>query len=335
MESERAFIEDMIDRYVYQASRSMPRAGREDAARELRALIYDMLSERANGLPPTKKQLEAVFVELGSPAELGAKYSNAEGRVLIGKALYPIYIKIVKIVGTAVPFGLAVAKLVETLTGGIAWYFAIVQWLGLTFSALFTALGVITFLFAVFEYKGVKLDGFNTPNGPFDLPPIPKEPERAEGAAGLIASVAFTVLFSLLFAFAPGIFAFYTPDSGFVPLFSLERVHALVPLILLLMAFQVGKEVCRRLEKPRGLRAFFVTTVFSAACLALMLFLFGDGSIWNADFLPAVAAGFGAADPFFGVIWQNVIHYFPFLFVFAFVLETGVNAEKMLRKRAA
>lgn len=333
MESERAFIEDMIDRYVYQASRSMPRAGREDAARELRALIYDMLSERANGLPPARKQLEAVFVELGSPAELGAKYSNTEGRVLIGKALYPNYIKIIKIVGAAVPFGLAVAMLIQALMGELAWYAAVAKWIWASASALFTAFGVITLIFAVFEYKNVKLDDLSAQAGPFDLPPVSKEPEKPQGRAGLIVTILFTVLFSLLFAFAPGIFAFYTPDS-FIPIFDAGRVQTLVPAILLLMLFEIGREVYRFLDAPHGVRPFVITTAFSAVCLALTLLIYGGGSVCNPTFLPDVFAHFNEFDPIFGLIWSNVLRYFPLLIVFAFVLETGTNAGKMFRKRA-
>jgi hypothetical protein len=336
MESEQAFIADMIERYVFQASRFMPRVGREDAARELRALINDMLLERANGLPPTKKQLEAVFVELGSPKELGAKYKSTEGRVLIGSAIYPIYIKIVIIVSTVLPSALAIAMLIQTILGELTWYKAIAQWFASTFTGLFTAFGIITFIFAILEYKEVKLDDLDldTQAGPFDLPPVQKEPERPASLAGAVISVVLTLLFSLLFAFSPNLFSFYTPD-GFIPLFNAARVHELVPIVLILMVLQIGKEIYSYIDVPHGIRPFAVVTVLLAACLAMNLVLFSDGSVWNASFLHDVLKYFHVTEPIFGVIWENFIRYFPLMFILAFVLETGTNAGKMLRKKAA
>ncbi|HWS29775.1 MAG TPA: hypothetical protein VN512_06605 [Clostridia bacterium] len=336
MESEQVFIQDMIERYVFQASRHMPRAGREDAARELRALINDMLAERANGLPPTKKQLEAVFVELGSPKELGAKYRGTEGRVLIGPAIYPLYIKIVKIVAIVVPFALALAMLIQTILGELYWYAAIGQWFAGTFTGLFTALGVITFIFAVLEYKEVKLDNIDldTQAGPFDLPPVQKEPERPASLAGAVASVVLTLLFSLLFAFTPNLFSFYTPDS-FIPLFHAARVQELIPVVLILMVLQIGGEVYRYLDAPHGARPFAIVTVLSAACLFMNFIVFGDGTVWNASFLQDVLKYFNVTEPMPGVIWGNFTRYFPLLLIFAFVLETGTNAGKMFNKKKA
>jgi len=335
MESEQAFIADMIERYVFQASRFMPRVGREDAARELRALINDMLLERANGLPPTKKQLEAVFVELGSPKELGAKYRSTEGRVLIGKAIYPIYIKIVKIVAAVLPAALAIAMLIQTILGELRWYMAIAQWIATTFTGLFTAFGIITFIFAILEYKEVKLDDIDldTQAGPFDLPPVQKEPERPVGLAGVVTSIVLTLLFSLLFALTPNLFSFYTPDS-FIPLFNAARVQELIPVILILMVLQIGKEIYSYFDVSHGIRPFAVVTVLSGACLAMNLIVFGDGSIWNASFLQDVLKYFNMTEPLFGLIWHNVMRYFPLIFVLAFALDTATNAWKMLGKKA-
>ncbi len=335
MENERAFIDDMIERYVYQASRHMPRPGREDAVKELRALIADMLNERANGLPPTKKQLEAVFVELGSPEEFGAKYKNTEGRVLIGKAYYPIYIKIVKIVAAAVPFGLGVATLIQVLLGELPYYLGIAQWFAQSITALLTAFGAITLVFAIMEYKGVKAENFSTSSGPFDLPPVPKEPERPKGIAGVIAAIVFTVLFSLLFALVPNIFSIYTADGGFVPMFNAQRVQEFLPIVFILMAIGIGKELYRYLDKRRGAVPFVVTTLFGAANLVFALLLFGDATIWNASFLVDAAAGYGSTDALFGFVWRNITHYFPLLFVFAFVLETATNAAAAFGHKTA
>ena len=44
--------QDIIERYLYAATKRMPRKQRDDVSQELRGLIDDMLSEHCGGLTP-------------------------------------------------------------------------------------------------------------------------------------------------------------------------------------------------------------------------------------------------------------------------------------------
>ena len=79
---------DLRERYIYAATRGLPRASRADIEQELRGLIADMLEARCRGLPPTEHDLRVVLAELGTPRELYRKYNPDAGRSLIGPAYY-------------------------------------------------------------------------------------------------------------------------------------------------------------------------------------------------------------------------------------------------------
>ena len=46
---------DLIERYIYAATKRLPKKQREDVAQELRGLIDDMLNERCKEVTPTEK----------------------------------------------------------------------------------------------------------------------------------------------------------------------------------------------------------------------------------------------------------------------------------------
>ena len=82
---------EMIDRYIHEVGRHLPRKQRTDITLELRTLIQDALDAEteAGAGEPTTKMTAAVLQEFGEPEEIAAKYRPQ--RHLIGPALFPIY----------------------------------------------------------------------------------------------------------------------------------------------------------------------------------------------------------------------------------------------------
>lgn len=71
---------DLRERYIYAATRGLPRARRADIEQELRTLIDDLLEERCAGREPTEKDLRVVLTDLGTPAEIREKYNPRPAR---------------------------------------------------------------------------------------------------------------------------------------------------------------------------------------------------------------------------------------------------------------
>ena len=57
---------DLMERYIYQVVRRLPKEQREDVTLELRELISDMMEKNDS--------MEAVLTELGDPAEFARSY---------------------------------------------------------------------------------------------------------------------------------------------------------------------------------------------------------------------------------------------------------------------
>ena len=60
-------MNDLVERYIYAATKRMPRKQREDVSLELRGLVEDMLAERCGSVTPTEKDIRIVLTELGTP----------------------------------------------------------------------------------------------------------------------------------------------------------------------------------------------------------------------------------------------------------------------------
>jgi hypothetical protein len=146
----------LIDRYVKEVGRRLPRKTRGDVETELRSLLSDALRDRTAGREPMGPEaLEAeqiaVLRAFGSPATVAARYAPPR-RYLIGPNAYDLYTVVLFSVGIAITAAvilLAGLSMIggETLPGGFFPHLG--DFLGLLFQWLLTAFGSITLVFAI------------------------------------------------------------------------------------------------------------------------------------------------------------------------------------------
>ncbi len=89
---------DLIERYVQEVARRLPRKQRDDVARELRSSLEDSLESRA-GVPleqVEEEQAVELLLEFGTPQKVAASYRPGPD-FLIGPGLYPSFVKTMKI----------------------------------------------------------------------------------------------------------------------------------------------------------------------------------------------------------------------------------------------
>src|SRR5512147_2725667 len=126
---------NLIDKYIAEVGKHLPRKNRADIEAEIRSTLEDMLDERTQGKGPADKGPvdEATVMELlkeyGSPREVAATYQIHQ--YLIGPRLFPIFemvLRIVFAVVTVVSFvGLGVT-LAKTGLAGAAYISAVKDW---------------------------------------------------------------------------------------------------------------------------------------------------------------------------------------------------------------
>jgi uncharacterized membrane protein len=145
---------NLLDKYMEQVGKRLPRKNRLDLQAEIRSTIEDMLEDRGQqpGQPLDEALISEVLLEYGSPEKVAAGYKPT--RYLIGPRLYPFFAMVVKIVFTVLIAVAGVGALISFYSAGqtaAAFKSAFGEYgLGLI-SGLISAFGNIVIVFAIIE----------------------------------------------------------------------------------------------------------------------------------------------------------------------------------------
>ncbi len=139
---------ELIERYLHEVGRHLPRSTRADVQAELRSLIQDQLDARSGGAP-SEDTIVSVLKEFGPPREVAAGYSPAY-QYLIGPTLYPTFLTIIQIGVVILIFVQALGLAVGIARGGAAPGDALASW-GRLWESLVGFLGAAVIIFAILE----------------------------------------------------------------------------------------------------------------------------------------------------------------------------------------
>jgi hypothetical protein len=153
---------NLIDNYVSEVGRRLPKKNRSDIEAEIRSILQDMLDERSQktGKPVDEEMTLETLKAYGAPEKVAATYQGE--RYLIGPRLYPIFMLVLRIVlivtGVLAAIGLGIAvshtsgspqNFIETILRAIGNYAA----------SIMTALGNIVLIFAILEWVLFRVGG--------------------------------------------------------------------------------------------------------------------------------------------------------------------------------
>jgi hypothetical protein len=152
----------LIERYVREVERHLPKQQRSDVAAELRSLLEDALNDRAlsAGRPPDEDLAVEALREFGEPEEVAERYLPSD-RYLIGPRLFPAYLLVVRIVLIAVG-GIMLLSFVAGLlsnTERLPDFLrsqSVGNLLGEFLKLAFVNLGLLTLVFAIIERVSAK-----------------------------------------------------------------------------------------------------------------------------------------------------------------------------------
>jgi hypothetical protein len=206
---------ELINRYVYQIGRRLPKKARGDVEIELRSLLIDALEERVGSQPGAEAEVSdaefneadqvAVLKEFGPPAQMADQYQPLP-RYIVGPKMYDIYLIVIAAIAGA---GL-LASIVTTVVSGffnVSGAVETIELIGRAFSLFFnifiSGVGSVTLVFAILERVipdvEIKLD-----DGEWDPRQLPEIEEKEPlKPAGLIAQIAFMVFLLVVFVFFP------------------------------------------------------------------------------------------------------------------------------------
>lgn len=191
---------ELIDRYVYEVGRQLPRKKRADIQVELKSTLVDTLEGRADGEPSQEDEI-ALLKEFGPPNKVAASYWP-QGQYLIGPSLFPLFRMVVAIALTVfvvvqlVLLGISVVFNQEVLT-----FLSVLDIFSEMVGSLFTAFSIIVIVFAILQRFDVKPEEDDEAWDPRELPQI--EPQDSVSRTGTVIEITISLVIIAVLFFLP------------------------------------------------------------------------------------------------------------------------------------
>ncbi len=198
----------LIDRYVHEVGRYLPRKNRTDIQAELRSSLIDALQDRV-GREPIEADVVELLKEFGPPKAVAASY-YPEGQYLIGPALYPLFRLVAGIALTAVLGA-------QLLALGIAHFIAqepiaSLEALGSLMNSIPSALGMVVIVFAILQWFEVRPESEGEAWDPTGLPEIDQAESVKKGER--VFAIAMGIVILVVLVFFPEIIGFVSGPGG-------------------------------------------------------------------------------------------------------------------------
>lgn len=332
---------DLIERYIYAATKRLPEKMRADVSQELRTIIDDMLAERCGEVTPTEKDIRVVLTELGTPKELYEQYNPDSYKCLIGSPYYSTYKYVMKIVIVCVCIGITLATIFSTLAdafGSDASSYAdsfilffreyFINLFTTLPSALIFAFAFVTILFAVFYHKNIKID--NTDNLG-SLPPVPVQSEKISKSDPIVG-IAFSIIFMSVFLICPQIICLIRTESHTViPILDTDVIRSAWYIIVLFGILGIIRESVKLIEGRMNKKVMIATIVTNALSAVLTVIWLAKDNILSSDFTAFVFEALIDNNGKIPTVLLNFQIFFMCIILFALALDTAVTIIKTLK----
>jgi hypothetical protein len=239
---------NLIDKYIAEVGKHLPRRNRADIEAEIRSTLEDMLEERkhARGTLDDAATLE-LLKEYGAPRKVAESYVGP--RYLIGPRMYPFFEMIIRIVFAVLVgvtlLGLGVELFESNMTGP-----EFLKTLGNSalslLGGLITAFGSITLTFSILE-RVLPTTEFEKEMEEWNPTELASQPDPDRVTLGeQIFAIFFLVLGLVVLNLYPGLIGIGFFDGGewvFISPLLTEAFFSYLPWINILTVLQLGLNV--------------------------------------------------------------------------------------------
>lgn len=187
----------LIERYIHEVGRFIPRRKRGDIQAELRSSVVDTLEDRF-GSEPTEAQVAELLKEFGRPRDVAASY-HPEGQYLVGPTLHPLFRMIAWIVVAAVLGAQLIAFGIGMFVGDTS--FSVLEILSSLVNSIPMSLGWVLITFMILQYFDARPVLDKEPWDPTSLPEINPDEDLKRGE--LVFSLIMGTLALVLLTFFP------------------------------------------------------------------------------------------------------------------------------------
>lgn len=323
---------DLIERYIYAATKRLPEKIKNDVSDELRTLIDDMLTERCGDLVPEEKDIRVVLTELGTPEELYEKYNPDSKKCLIGSPYYSTYKYVLKIVMICTIFGIIFANIIsgifdfsesnsiENMVSSFATFIA--SLITNLIISVGTSFSFVTALFAFFYHKNIKI---GTTSNLDSLPPVPKKNEKISRTDSIIG-IGLSVVFLVVFLTVPQVFCI-----GATPIFNVETIRQTWYIIVIFSVVGIIKNVVELIEGRYSKKVMITAITANIVSGVLSVWWLMNDKIMNPELSDNISEIFNNESTFIINILSNFQYFFLGVIIFALLLDTLVTIFKCLK----
>ena len=307
---------NLLDKYVAEVGKYLPRKQRADIEQEIRSTLLDMLEERDQASLMDETAIVALLKEYGEPRKVAESYIGP--RYLISPRIYPTFELIVKIVFAALlGAGLLGYGVSASITGSFAGpdflSFLGQFWLGLL-GGMMNAFGTIVIVFAILD-RVLPASEFEKEEewNPADLA---KEPDPDEvKISEAIATIIFTVIGLVILNVYPNVIGLAFNTDGewtFIPILSVA-FFTYLPWINLLGVLQIVFNVYQLRQRVWTTFTRLCNIVIEVGSIALAVVMLQGPSIIDLS-----------ANKFAGTPLVDVANVFTKMFSFLPVVVLGI-----------
>ena len=186
---------NLLDRYIHEVGRHLPRKNRSDIQAELRSSFVDTLEDRF-GQDASEEQTSELLKEFGQPRAVAASY-HPQSQYLIGPTLYPIFRMVIWIVIAAVLGAQILAWGIGIFVDGNG--FSVWEMLASLVASVPASLGWVVITFIILQYFDAKPSLEEESWDPKSLPELNPEQDLKKGELilGLVGGILILVLVTL------------------------------------------------------------------------------------------------------------------------------------------
>ena len=198
----------LIDRYIHEVGRFLPRKKRGSIQAELQSSVIDTLEGRF-GPEADQEQIEEILMEFGKPRDVASSY-HPRGQYLVGPGLFPLFQMVAWIVVAAVLGAQLLAFGVGVFIAGEP--FSVLETIASLLSSIPASLGWVLVTFMILQYFDAKPYLDEETWDPKSLPEINPEERLKKGEQ--IFGLVFGILILALVTLAPQWVGFMTYPGG-------------------------------------------------------------------------------------------------------------------------
>ena len=291
---------ELVEKYLYDVVRRLPKKQQEDIKQELRTLIEDMLEERNDInddiiIESYEEKVYFVLNQLGDPAVLARSYSGGQDSLISGE-YYNSYCYILKIVLVCTLVGLVISNIVSAIVHVVESEMAIASAfndminIGMIPMVLIQVFGFITLAYAVMERNQIRVKETAAKWTPEKLPEIPGKKAKVSRIESVVG-IVFGALFIILLTFAPQLLgAWIQRDDSItsIPIFNLSIWGMVLPFFIISIMCGMVDDFVKFMVGRYTYTLMAVTIITDVIGFAISFVIFKFFPIWNPNFIPEI-----------------------------------------------